>query len=1321
MRVVRRAAVALPALAALLLSSCSQLAVVSDTLSGEEACDTEPLQPGSVAALAKEIDHLEKRIEKFGSIVPKHADVWGQARLTMHRQEYEVVMKQNLQAFNQTLQGAVTRSDQAFLASAIALQAAVSGGGPGRGSAASAANQMNFLPATDVTGLIDTAGVINRSGFTPAFRPAVTSLSLEPTIVLNQQDRYLHHLQELRRLNEGDDNTDAPGYALNLVRLPVSILPGACTQTGYGAELTATLTPVLGDDLLPKTFRNLVIQDLSDLLTLPVTRVIEVDPGREVERMVRELDLLLDRRYPAPLPGQIRAARLAAADVLPPTGRYPLEFTPHTEELNEVRRIVGTVGAKFAQAAAAVSVSRRSVFPTPVASSQLMEVFGPDLLGEIIVQVRRSIGDHLVNDHPYHLDVEASLDEELSAAYEFLKQPQTQHLWRFCTPELVHAIRTRNSVQVKLMREDFLEDVRRLQPEAYGGLRPISDRPDDRGSPFRPEKAARSPTVALAWAVLVESALLNERLVEDMQACQAKGCPPMPDGAFEYFLPRPTPEARQQFNAYVACRWPLHVFAIDPVTEDQNVFDAFVSRREMQLAMMVAFASGNLSARAMERYTRRVEKEIETIALNRTVVGFSHADNTFGWRFYPRVQTPPIPGNVEVLFRDLLIGRQGPGYDLRYRRLEPGPRECVALVVMPSFVPQLTVEVSANWFKLTDPKCKELNSAQAMRLSKRVQALRGEVAGACDAGQYRPGDAALLARRVEQLSERLPLQSQLVQVPYENTHGGFTMFSSGVTDLAPELNGWYGGPGIVPDGTTSLFLVGDHFSVHQTRVVAGGVGLKADLPNVPPPGGPLVSPAPAAAAAQAAADKALADKMTADRLAAASVTLGQAAAEAANKVAAAAAEVTRTTQAVADAQKVSDVAEAALKLDPNNKQKQQAAADAKAALTRAQGAAAVAANTKAAMDAANTKAAADAKDASDKATQAQTIAKQSADDAQKAAQAAGQVVFPRSQTTADLEVELLSRQIARIKIPGGCQPKEGFIDVHVATPYGVSRPLRIPVTTAPKPGYAVAAGRGAVTATYDDRGQKKGQGPFRLVGAPAGSFLFAWQGAAGAAPERVKALFLVNVGPDTQWLLSPSKPIWSASGLVEVRGDDLKEVIAQLLDKYQGQGVPDGPLSLGVTLTPLADDGSLRHPIPVTGQVQITLIKPGFGVSDAETVVKSDLGERSPDKVKPFAFTWQGTPDALPSQVTLDVSSGNALFIKGLEIQLDKARSTFPLTDDDMKALAQCVLGMYPKGTPLPPSVTLNFTLTPAYEGLPQPGGPVKATGKVNLTLPAAP
>ena len=113
-----------------------------------------------------------------------------------------------------------------------------------------------------------------RNGPTLEFAGAKTGITVEPTVMLDERARYLNHLNELRRINEGDDTADSPGYALNLVRIPVSILPGKCTEIGHGAEMTMTLTPYLGDELLPTTFRNLVLNDLVDQIGFPVTQFI---------------------------------------------------------------------------------------------------------------------------------------------------------------------------------------------------------------------------------------------------------------------------------------------------------------------------------------------------------------------------------------------------------------------------------------------------------------------------------------------------------------------------------------------------------------------------------------------------------------------------------------------------------------------------------------------------------------------------------------------------------------------------------------------------------------------------------------------------------------------------------------------------------------------------------------------------------------------------------------------------------------------------------------------------------------------------------------
>jgi hypothetical protein len=113
---------------------------------------------------------------------------------------------------------------------------------------------------------------------------------------------------------------------------------------------------------------------------------------------------------------------------------------------------------------------------------------------------------------------------------------------------------------------------------------------------------------------------------------------------------------------------------------------------------------------------------------------------------------------------------------------------------------------------------------------------------------------------VEQIGKRLPFQNVLVQVPYENTVGGFELFTSGITDLGPELIGYYGAPGVDVEFTkneppasgsvtkfqaeqsalpidpemvpstagnssirgTTMFIVGKHFSVTHTKFIAGG-------------------------------------------------------------------------------------------------------------------------------------------------------------------------------------------------------------------------------------------------------------------------------------------------------------------------------------------------------------------------------------------------------------------------------------------------------------------------------------------------------------------
>ena len=313
-------------------------------------------------------------------------------------------------------------------------------------------------------------------------------------------------------------------------------------------------------------------------------------------------------------------------------------------------------------------------------------------------------------DLVHYPDVQGYVQQELDAAYNFLVDAQHNYergqtkidLWRFCSEPLVSAIQGHRVSEITALRNAFEEDAKTL------GLAANWD---------------EDVTHFYAWAILVDSALLNAQLVHDMKDAPSarRGNFVLPTEWMPYFLPEPPEPAKQAFMEYVRCRWPIHVFALDPEAEIQNISDTYNSRREMQLAMSLAFVSGQISADNMMRYARRLETEMETISLNNTMVGFSYGENTFGWRFYPRYQTPDTPNNMTALFRDLICGGPSRNDLLRERRLEPGIRECVAIVLMPSFVPYADIDSSSNWFALDRPRRKLLDNRRAVQLGERVR------------------------------------------------------------------------------------------------------------------------------------------------------------------------------------------------------------------------------------------------------------------------------------------------------------------------------------------------------------------------------------------------------------------------------------------------------------------------------------------------------------------------------------------------------------------------------------------------------------------------
>ena len=68
--------------------------------------------------LAENIDWLEHHIDTYGSVVAKSPDIWGEARLTKFRDEYEKMMFRELAGFEVRINASIAQSDSAFLAQA---------------------------------------------------------------------------------------------------------------------------------------------------------------------------------------------------------------------------------------------------------------------------------------------------------------------------------------------------------------------------------------------------------------------------------------------------------------------------------------------------------------------------------------------------------------------------------------------------------------------------------------------------------------------------------------------------------------------------------------------------------------------------------------------------------------------------------------------------------------------------------------------------------------------------------------------------------------------------------------------------------------------------------------------------------------------------------------------------------------------------------------------------------------------------------------------------------------------------------------------------
>jgi len=799
--------------------------------------------------LAKMIDHLDRSLFRRGQVVVKNPDVWGQNRLTKYRAEYEGEMAKQLPNFEILLSGYQRRADLAALTSATSIGASLT---------PQIRNSRNVSTTTNVTvdpaseqatpavpsaaGLLGPAGLAANANtligtMSPLLQPGnLTSLALankgtaggvglEPTVLLDERSRFINHLHQLRRTNIGDDRSDMPGYSLYLVRTPVSLLPGAQSVQGKGAMVTVEAKHDLTPDLLQNTFRNVVILETAYQLVDVVTRG-QYLPIREREDCYCQADL----RDLAETDPAIRAREM---DVDERIDRFRREGWAEEEigakvkqELRDTSNFVGPAIEKLVDSRMEGLKFRDSPIVTPgltsgasgdLASSEVAALYGEVNLRKLVCAVK---GDR---EKWYRHDpsVVSWLLSELASAHAYMReQARVGHV--LFQPEVFENLGSlalmRDYHALEFHREKWLQALAEQRHEKTPDGLPVDG----------PGVRRIRPIDILAFALMVQSVAVDRQLKNDMQVMiERKGCQLGDPFQYTFYGLHPDEGAKAAFSTYVASKWPIHVFSLDPVVDQQNQLDLLSRRTELQLALATAIATGQSSFQNASSYARRLEEDLATIDLHRTAVGFGAGKTTFGWRFYPRLQTPPTESNPRRILN--ILANNGPGgdYALKTSKIEPGQRECYALMVVPNFIPKIRFSTVTNWFDLkTKHPDQELRTTDMVHLGRKLQVAREAMQRVCDSGLYRPTDIEHLSDRLSQLESLLPLQSHEVELPFEADLTGAEIFNSNNSGLGPRLLAWYGEPPIA-GADSSIFILGTGFTVQEMRVIAGGQTLDA--------------------------------------------------------------------------------------------------------------------------------------------------------------------------------------------------------------------------------------------------------------------------------------------------------------------------------------------------------------------------------------------------------------------------------------------------------------------------------------------------------------
>ena len=701
-----------------------------------------PDQAAELPKVEQMIDELDRIMTAYGTISVKTPDVWGQDRLAKFRSEYESQMAAWLKVgFKTDINASVRRSESSamrVLAGTTPIEPAPQGTTSSSSSTSTGqAAGMNLSTVSQVQAGLDAS---LPAWSVPADRAPA---ALESTVVLDEHSNYLNHLNQLRRVNAGDDLADRPGYGLYLVRIPVTLSPGPKSRRGKGAIITVSAKSVITKHTLRGALRNALVNETVNSLTRAICGQCDQGEGQTSGAG----------------PGTFSLIAFADAELF--YGRESLELLGKEAD----RRLAIDLG-----------------------------------------------------DDPYHRVARVSdwVRSELEASYHFLEQAATPApsigLTVSSDPleELGDRISKRDFSRIAQMRVDRAEDsgVRRTSGQAALVV-------DELG-----EHRKRVENI-FAFALRVQAASLNRRLKHDM----ADQVPTLHRDVLEHlslFEPEVSDAAFHAFEQYVEAKWPLRVYAIEPVIAQQNVADVFSRRSQSAFDLVQSGVVGPVKAIAGFGSERRGGQDETAVRLNPTMVGFGAGQSTFGWIFYPRIQTSG--GRNGRLLTDvaLLLNGQFPDPFGTDQSIEPGQRECTVLIETPNFIPKIEFVTVADWFRTSEVGGGQKSDLEkASVLGRKLVAAEKALEQAQTGSQYSLEEHQVAVDRLKQLRDLMPIQRLVVRLPFSGDHNDSRIFCSQGLQLRPSLLGWHGRPPVRGE-TSTIFLEGSNFSIHDTHVIAGG-------------------------------------------------------------------------------------------------------------------------------------------------------------------------------------------------------------------------------------------------------------------------------------------------------------------------------------------------------------------------------------------------------------------------------------------------------------------------------------------------------------------